>query len=311
MNLFNDDVLFKYIKTKNKLRKIYTYRNEDCNLRKKHELLVEFLKNHYVDSKFSKAYVEKESIYTNAKAHMYNDIFIMLDIKNFFNSINHNRLIERLLFELNTNDKNVINKAQCASIVEICSVNKVGIPLGFVTSPILSNIYLKEFDSILYGRLKKMNLSNPIYTRYADDMCISFKVLETDLSYDDTVLEVIKIVENTLERYGLKINKKKSRSYSLYETNHVKITGVNITKKQNNYRRLTVGNAAKNKLFWDAINCYKSEKKEHREVYRIKGMLSFILSVEKSGYDLCYSNKMIELLNNLGFSTLKELIDHL
>jgi len=51
--------------------------------------------------------------------------------------------------------------------------------VGFITSPILSNIYMKEFDNIFYGRLKELGQSNIIYTRYADDMIISFNTRKT------------------------------------------------------------------------------------------------------------------------------------
>lgn len=89
------DIKTLYIKTKNKTRKIYTYVSEDCELKKKHDGILAFLKENFIESKFSKAYVSRQSIYTNAKAHMYNDFFLMLNIKDFFGSINHKRLIEK------------------------------------------------------------------------------------------------------------------------------------------------------------------------------------------------------------------------
>ena len=42
----------------------------------------------------------------------------------------------------------------------------------------LSNIYLKPFDIQLYNKLKRLKCDNIIYTRYVDDMVISFKKIE-------------------------------------------------------------------------------------------------------------------------------------
>ena len=306
--MMTDDVIIRYIKTKNKTRKIYTYANDDCILKSKHIEIADFIEKHCVNSIFAKAYVVGQSIFENAKAHMYNDFFIMLDIKDFFNSINHNKLVDKLYYELNSFDDNVINKLECAEIVELCCVNSVGLPIGFVTSPILSNIYLKDFDGILYGNLKKMNLDNPIYTRYADDLCISFKSSDKDL---DNKNEIISLVQKLLKRYSLKLNEKKSRFYNLKETNHVKVTGVNIVVSNTGNRLLTVGNKIKNDLFWDAINYYKRDAIDEREMHRIKGMQSFILSVEKNGYESCYSDNMMSIVHQLGFTSLKSLIDSL
>lgn len=308
MNINHPDIVVRHIKTKNKTRKIITYRTDDCELKKQHSTINNFLKERFIPSIFSKGYVKGRSIYDNALSHMYNDYFIMLDIKDFFPHICHRQLSDKIFHEINLINDNQISKKECNDIVESCSVNSRGLPLGFITSPILSNIYLKEFDCILYGKLKCMNLSNVIYTRYADDIIVSFKtdsknvLIETERCITD-------LVELLLKRYGLQINKKKSRSYNLNVSNHVRITGVNITKKSDDYRHLSVGRSLKNKLFWDAIDCFENKKLE--AIQTIKGLQSFVLSIEKEGYELCYSEGMLKKIKDLGFSSLKELIDSL
>lgn len=87
-----------------------------------------------------------------------------MDIKDFFPSINHNYLAECLYHEINKNTS--ISRRECYDIVKKCSVGKKGLPLGFVTSPALANLYLKEFDGLLYGKLKKMDIKRP----YIHDM---------------------------------------------------------------------------------------------------------------------------------------------
>lgn len=308
MNINHPDIVVRHIRTKNKVRKILTYRADDCELKKQHRVINNFLNERFIPSIFSKGYVKGRSIFNNALSHMYNDYFIMFDIKDFFPHICHKQLSDKLFREINLINDNQITKKECNDIIEACSVNSRGLPLGFITSPILSNIYLKEFDCILYGKLKSINLPNIIYTRYADDIVVSFKT-DSENMLIETESEVKDIVQTLLKKYGLQINSKKSRSYNLNISNHVRITGINITKKSDGYRHLSIGRSLKNKLFWDAVSCL--ETKDLEAIQKIKGVQSFVLSIEKEGYESCYSEGMIKKINNLGFSSLKELIDSL
>lgn len=302
----NDQLIVKYIRTKGKIRKIITYK-ENSDLRKYHELVVDYLKKNTINSIFAKAYVPKSSIYKNAEAHLYNDIFLKLDIKNFFPNINHRYLAERLFFEINKTTQ--ISKKECYDIVRKCSIGNKGLPLGLVTSPALANIYMKEFDGILYGKIKALGLINPIYTRYADDMVISFKFKP---HYEECVKEIHEEVSFLLKKVHLSLNEKKTSLVNLEQSNHVRITGISITRDSNNYRHISVGRKLKNNIFWKAINLYDNEyNREITEVEHLKGIFSFVLSIEKCGVDNCYSERMKELLHKRGFQNVKELVDAL
>lgn len=308
MNIGHPDIVVRHIKTKNKIRKIITYRSDDCELKQKHQKINSFLQSRFIPSVFSKGYVKGRSIYDNALSHMYNDYFIMLDIKDFFPHICHKQLSEKIFYELNLVKSDQISKKECNDIIECCSISTRGLPLGFITSPILSNIYLKEFDCIFYGYLKKMELDNIIYTRYADDIIVSFKSSSVTM-LPEIETNIIDTVKSLLSRYGLQLNSRKTRAYNLNVSNHVRITGINITKAQDGYRHLSVGRALKNELFWEAVSCFETQNKD--EIQRIKGLQSFILSVEKSGYESCYSQGMQRRLYELGYESLKDLIDSL
>lgn len=308
MKLTHPDIVIKHIKTKNKLRKIVSYRSETCDLKNTHKKINDFLERYFCPSIFTKGYVRNQSIFDNAYAHMYNDFFITLDIKNFFQQICLTQLYKKLYHEINLVDSKAISLQECKRIVDLCSISTRGIPLGFVTSPILSNIYLKEFDCIFFGKLKKMNLNNVIYTRYADDLTISFKDSE-QIDPDEIKENIICLASSLLSKYGLHLNNQKTRFYNLAVSNHVRITGVNIIRSDENKRRLTVGRSVKNKMFWDAINSL--QEKDEKTINHIKGMQSFILSVEKKEYEDCFSSGMKEKLKSLGFDSLKSLIDSL
>lgn len=308
MTVQHPDVVVSYIKTKNKIRKIVSYRSMDCELRQAHERINGFLSSRFVASKFAKAYVKGRSIYYNALAHMYNDYFVMLDIKDFFPSICHQQLIKKLYHEINLRKRNQIDINECRNLVDVCSVSTRGLPLGFINSPILANIYMKEFDNIFYGKIRNLGLQNPIYTRYADDIVVSFKG-ESDLDFNSLKNQILELATQLLKKYGLRMNARKTCCYSLHISNHVRITGVNISKGDDNRRRLTIGRTVKNQLFWDAIKCFES--KDDKMINHVKGLQSFVLSIEKTGYESCYSQAMIEKVRKLGFASLKEMIDSL
>lgn len=304
----NNDTVIRYIKTKNKIRKLVMYNSKDCMLRSRHIKILDFLKKRFVPSIFTKGYVKKRSIYQNALAHMYNDKFVMLDIKDFFPNICHTQLADKIFYEINLKRPHQISRRECFYVVRICSVNKRGIPLGFITSPILSNIYMKEFDNIFYGKLKNLGLSNIIYTRYADDITVSYKDSNKE-EFKSKVCEISSLASSLLAKYGLKLNNNKTRYYDLSVSNHVRITGVNLTKQSDGSRKLTVGRAIKNKMFWEAVKCLESPERDR--IYYVKGLQSFILSIEKKGSEDCYSPVMMQLINSYGHKTLKELIDSL
>lgn len=301
----DEQLVVKYIKTKNKVRKIVTY-TDDNELRKYHQRVADFLAKYTKNSIFAKAYVPHSSIYKNAQAHMYNDIFIKMDIKDFFPSLNHRYLAECIYYEINKNK--AISRKECYEIVRKCSVGDKGLPLGLVSSPALANLYMNEFDGLLYGKIKQMGLQNPIYTRYADDMVISYQADEAKV---EQIQEIKYVVRQLLKKVHLRLNEKKTRYYDLHRTNHVRITGISITKSEENYRHISIGRKVKNQMFWDAVNMYDQENKDYAKINHLKGYCSFALSIEKKGIESCYSDHMMKLLQQRGCNSLKELIEKL
>ena len=295
----------RYIRTKNKIRKIVTYKMGENKLRENHQEIADLLNRNCKMSIFTKSYTKNRSIVKNARTHMYNDIFLMFDVKNFFPNINHNYLIKSLYYELNKNIE--ISRLECADIIRRCSTNKKGLPLGLVTSPVLSNIYLKEFDNILYGKLKKLGYENIIYTRYADDIVISLKN-ENGVDIGIVKEKIRSVVEKQLKRKGLKINEKKERVYDISITRHVKITGINIIRDDKNYRLVSVGRKRKDELYNRTMQYIELKKNDKDEVLKIKGLESFILSVEGRAYEKCYSKKMIDVIYQAGYSSLHDAI---
>lgn len=297
----------RYIKTKGKLRKIVTYGENGTEIRRYHEKVVEFLEKNVAQSKFAKAYKKGTSIYDNAEAHLYNDYFLIMDIKDFFPSIDHRYLAKALYREINKFTP--ISYLECNDVVEKCSVTDNGLPLGLVSSPILANIYLKEFDGLLYGWLKKLELNNPIYTRYADDIVISYR-LDGDSIFDNR--GIIDKVAGLLSQFSLQLNKKKTKNINLKHSKHVRITGINIVlDDETQFRYISVGKKLKNYIFWKTLEIYDNGTQDYYELLKIKGLWSYALSIEKKGFDNCFSDNMRNLIYERGYSSLAEMINNL
>ncbi len=100
------------------------------------------------------------------------------DVKHYFDEVNHNILINILRKKIN--DKRVI--LLISKVLKNHS-DKIGMPLGNMTSQFFANVYLNELDQFVKNELKAK-----YYIRYVDD----FVILHND--------------KNILESYKEKIN---------------------------------------------------------------------------------------------------------
>lgn len=85
------------------------------------------------------------------------------DIRKFFASIDH-RILKEIL-EKHIADKNILNL-----LGNIIDSHNPGLPLGNLTSQLLVNIYMNEFDQFV-----KHGLKEKYYIRYADDFVFFFQ----------------------------------------------------------------------------------------------------------------------------------------
>ncbi len=102
------------------------------------------------------------------------------DIKKFFANIDHAILLD--IFAQYVPDQDILNLMSVIVRSFHSSVTGVGLPLGNLTSQLLVNIYMNEFDQFMKYRLKAK-----YYLRYADD----FAVLSTDKAHLEIILPVM------------------------------------------------------------------------------------------------------------------------
>lgn len=115
----------------------------------------------------AKGFVKGRSYIDFLEEHIGHEYFLRLDIKDFFDSITEDSLIENLQ---SFAEEDIIN-----DIVELCTW-KGKVPQGFVTSPAVSNLIFRRTDQRIrkYCRAYFREMKREIfYTRYADDMLFS------------------------------------------------------------------------------------------------------------------------------------------
>lgn len=104
------------------------------------------------------------------------------DIRKFFASIDQNTLIK--ILEQKILDRDILNLLQNIIQSFDSGIDAKGLPLGNLTSQLLVNIYMNEFDQYV-----KHNLKQEYYIRYADD----FVFVSDDKKYLESVLFEINI----------------------------------------------------------------------------------------------------------------------
>lgn len=151
------------------------------------------------------AFVKGRNCVTNALPHIGYTYTISMDIENFFDSIRECHV------------SNIINQ----TIINDCFVDEAP-RQGLPTSPLIANIALLDSDELIIDSLEDMNIAYA-YTRYADDISISF---------DDKKLigKIIFIVKSILKNKGFKINEKKTRVQSTKNGRKI-ITGIAVDNR--------------------------------------------------------------------------------
>lgn len=119
-----------------------------------------------VNERVSFAYRKGVSVRQAVEVHASSRVFYQADFEKFFHSIDSD-LIRRSILANATPIRDLTEHLD--RILDLTTVQG-RLPIGFVTSPAISNACLKEFDDFLEAACQKRAL---IYSRYADDIVIS------------------------------------------------------------------------------------------------------------------------------------------
>lgn len=170
-------------------------------------------------NKNCKGFMKELGIYDNAVPHIKKKYVLNIDINNFFGSITDEKTKSKV--------KDYFDDNEIDLILKFCFKDGI-LPQGAPTSPMISNIILKEFDDKIESIVKifndkqKNNNQEYSYTRYADDITISG---------GDEIFKFIKILSKKLKYENFSLNNKKTRIFKSHKRQLV--TGLVVNQKVN------------------------------------------------------------------------------
>jgi group II intron reverse transcriptase/maturase len=132
---------------------------------------------------------------------------IDVDIRGFFDNVNHEWMIKFLEHEIE--DKNFIRYVKRFLKAGIMEDGKrwetdLGVPQGGSISPILANIYLHYVVDMWFAEsVKKRLYGEGDMVRYADDIVLCFQ-------YENDARKVYQALKQRLEKFGLELSEEKS-----------------------------------------------------------------------------------------------------
>lgn len=194
--------------------KDYFYKvNKTSDLYKINSALTEKLLNHIPINNSATGFVKGKCYFDFLEAHRKKKFFIRLDIRSFFHNIKIEDVSNALSSYLHLinleNNKESLNSVMDKLSIKINNKfkneavkDKQIIPIGFKSSPVLSNIIFRKIDIQIQ---KYCSAHNIIYTRYADDMLFSSE--KENIIHSNEFIQKISIY---IFQLSLKLNTKKT-----------------------------------------------------------------------------------------------------
>ncbi len=213
---------------------------------------------------YAYAYRFGGSVQKNALHHVGKEKVLKLDIKHFFDSILYSTVKAKCFPKERFSDN-------ARTLLSILCYFGDSLPQGAPTSPIITNIIMRDFDETVGDFCKGRNIS---YSRYCDDMTFSG-------DFDEKI--IIEYVKTELYKFGLLLNNKKTvlASSSVRQL----VTGVVVNEK------LSVPSEYKSKIRQEIYFCQKFGIENHLRqikytghvktyINSLLGKVSFVLQVE-------------------------------
>ncbi len=137
-----------------------------------------------------------------------------VDLKDFFNTIDHKNLMEVLKIRISDSKllRYIVRMLKAGILVEgHCRETTTGTPQGSIVSPILANIYLHHVLDEWFVKTIRPEAGGKM-VRYADDVVAAF-------ASEDKAKEFVRRLEERLKEFGLSLNLDKTRIV-FFDRNH-------------------------------------------------------------------------------------------
>lgn len=230
--------------------------------------LIEFSKLHLSDTEF---------------------FWLRMDLKDFFPSIHYNDLIpivenwfnsSVIAWELNDDARELIRLS--------CFYKNDFLPIGYPSSPIISNIVMYDFDTTVNLKIAEGRFGNISYTRYADDLVFSTEIKG---SCDEVKTEIITII-NSSKNPKLETNYAKTKLGSS-TGGSASVTGLKVC--QNGH--ITIHRKHKDHIRL-LLSLYKKNKLKREEYEALVGHLAYCHYVAPAFYS-SLNKKYFKEISNL------------
>ena len=226
-------------------------------------------------NELSFAYKSGQNTLKCFKQHEHSSNFLKLDIHHFFESIKYRRFVELFYRQIAINLKNnglkpfeLFGKEDFKKYIKALFYDG-HIPLGFVSSPKVSDYYLKSVDDWAQKH-KKVR-----YSRYADDVLFSTNDLDFSFSY------VKSAFIRRIKEKGLTINDSKVMYKKLINNGDcIKFLGICLVKK-NDANEIRI---SKHYLKEVIKECYNATDKEGSVNEAILGKVRYIKLISEKSY---------------------------
>ena len=235
-------------------------------------------------SQYAQAYKPGASVQRNAAHHVGKKKILKLDIKHFFDSILYSTVKDKCFPAERFSEPIRI-------LLSMLCYNREALPQGAPSSPIITNIIMRDFDEKVGRFCEEKNVS---YTRYCDDMTFSG-------DFDEK--PIIEFVKAELFEHGYLLNNKKTVVIS--SSGRQIVTGVVVNEK------VTVPAEYKSKIRQEVYFCKKFGVENHlchinydgdAKAYlrSLLGRVSFVLQTEPGEQEfLEYKTYLIEILSQI------------
>ena len=290
---FND---FLFLDTTKEYKSFYINKRLILNPSSKLKKYLRFLNNFVfefadINTDVVFSYRKGKNAFFAVEKHAQNQYFFQTDIKNLFNHITS--LDVKKILENNLNNTPISDIIDYQSqLLKLITVNN-NLPVGFSTSPAISNTCLYNFDLALEEYCLKNEI---IYTRYSDDLILSSNNKAALNDVHNIISEQLQLLFSD----KIQINPKKTK-YT-HKGNKIKLLGMVILPSG----KITIDKQRKQQLEV-LLHFYINDKDKFSDYlntnyngnpYSISGQLNYINTIDK-----LYLNKLRKKYGNFVIDT--------
>lgn len=215
-------------------------------------------------SPYATAYRPGGSTKVNANPHVGKPVLLKLDIRHFFDHLIYPMVKDKAFPKERYSEQNRV-------LLSLLCIYRDSLPQGAPTSPMISNIIMRDFDNKIGAWCYEHEIA---YTRYCDDMTFSGNF---------EAYPIIQLVRSELRKLGLFLNDKKT--VVVRKGQKQSVTGIVVNE------RLSVSAGYKKELRQEMYYCMKFGVESHlnsngnnespdKYILQLLGRINYVLSVE-------------------------------